>query len=130
MEMNISHTAGFQWIAETRNHKMTIDLPPEYNGTDSGPMSGELLVAALGSCVGSYAFLYLTRQNLSTEGLNVKMSWEDAESPRRICSIKVELTLPEGLTEEQRAMAMKFAEACKMHNTLCQKPEISFELTK
>ncbi len=130
MEMDITHTTGMQFLAKTRDHEITIDLPESYKGKDTGPTPPELFIAGFGSCVGVYALMYLKAQGLPTEGLKVTMNWEEVEGGRRIGKITADLDLPEGISPEQARMTLKAAEACKIHNTLAQKPEICVSIAE
>ena len=49
--ITINHEKDYRLTASVRNHKVTIDLPPDQDGADAGLMPVELLVAALGSCM-------------------------------------------------------------------------------
>jgi len=71
---------------------------------------------------------YLAAQEVSADGVKVEMAWEDATSPARISSIKARVLLPESIGEEHRRMAMKAAEQCKIHNTLCNQPDVSITI--
>lgn len=124
MNMNIDYTGGMQFIAETRGHKITVDLPPSYNGEDTGPTPPELFVASLGSCIGVYTILYLKKEELPTEGVRVEMSWEDAHGPSRIGKVTADIHLPEGISAEHAQKALQTAAQCKVHNTLRHTPEI------
>ncbi|MEN6372583.1 MAG: OsmC family protein [Armatimonadota bacterium] len=130
MDMTLNYTGGMQFIAKTGNHEITIDLPPTYNGQDTGPAPGDLFAAALGSCVGMYTLMYLKGQSLPTEGLRIDVDWEEKSSPARIDSLHVNISLPDGITPEQARKALKFAEACKIHNTLIHKPEVCVSIAE
>ncbi len=124
MEMNITHTNGMQFVAETRQHKFQIDVPPLYKGEDTGPTPPELLAAAFGSCIGMYALMYMNAQNLPTQGLKIKVNWEEVENGKRIGKLTADLHLPEGVTPEQAEKVLKAAESCKIHHTLATAPEM------
>lgn len=130
MQMNLNHTSGMQFITEVRGHKLTIDVPETYKGEDTGPTPPELLVAALGSCVGMYALMYLRSHNLPTEGLKVDVHWSEEPSPARIGRIEANLVLPEGISPEHAQKALKAAEACKIHQTLHYKPEVCVSIAE
>lgn len=130
MKMTVNHTSGMQFVAETRGHKMIIDVPPSYQGEDTGPTPPELLVASLGSCVGIYALMYLKAQNLPTEGLQVNIEWEEEKSPARIATMTANIILPTGISPEQAQMTLKAAEGCKVHNTLHYKPEVCVSIAE
>ena len=124
MNMTIAYTGGMQFVAETRGHRITIDLPPGQKGEDSGPTPPELFIASLGSCIGVYVVDYLTSRGLPRDGVRVEMTWEDEKSPARIGTVTANIELPDGIGPEHTRMALKAAQACKIHNTLHHKPEV------
>ncbi|MBI2842990.1 MAG: OsmC family protein [Armatimonadetes bacterium] len=130
MEMTIDYTGGMQFIAETRGHKLIIDLPPALKGEDTGPTPPELFIASLGSCIGVYAVGCLTAQGVPCEGIHVAMTWEDGKSPARIGKISADISLPEGISPERARMALRAAEQCKIHNTLHHTPEICISIAE
>ena len=42
-------TAGVAQVIESRSHRVMVDEPLDFGGTDTGPTPYELLVAALGA---------------------------------------------------------------------------------
>lgn len=127
--MVITYEGGQKFIAETRGHRVTVDLPSELGGTDTGMTPPELLAASLGSCVGIYVAGYLNRCGISTEGLNIEVDYEKEDKPSaRIIGLSVKINVPSGVPEERRQAVMVVAKQCMIHNTLNNPPEISFEL--
>ena len=77
-QMDIEYKGGFEFVARSRDHILTIDLPAESKGSDRGMTPPELLVASLASCVGMYALFYCHAQEVPTEGMKIVASYEDA----------------------------------------------------
>ncbi|MCL6520483.1 MAG: OsmC family protein [Armatimonadetes bacterium] len=127
--MLISYEGGQKFIAESRGHRIVIDLPPDLGGTDSGMMPPELLAASLGSCVGVYVANYLNKSAISTEGLNIEVGYEKEDKPSaRITSLNVKVNLPAAVPEDRHQAIMVVAKQCLIHNTLHNPPEVKIEL--
>lgn len=100
MEITLQHTGGAQFIAEARQHRLTVDQPAEDGATDHGMTPSELLLAALGSCVGQFVVQYLRLRELPTDGLLVRAHAKTSARPLRLSDFRVEVVAP-ALSERQ-----------------------------
>ena len=128
-QMEFEYKGGFEFQAKSRNHTLTVDLPAELKGGDKGMTPPELLVASLASCVGMYALFYCNAQAIPTDGMKIVAGYEDApEKPARIGKIKIDIIMPGDIAEEHRRPLMQMAGQCKVHNTICNLPDIEMKL--
>jgi putative redox protein len=123
MEVTIQHLGGVKFEAKARGHRVICDQPLENGGTDEGMTPPEFLLAALGTCAGFYAAQYLKTRELSTAGLEVKVSAEKALQPARLASFQIEVTLPE-MAAQHQAGVERAVKACLVHNTMTHTPAI------
>ena len=93
------------------------------------PSAPELLMASLGSCIGSALVYFGERHDMRLEGMRIGLDWRIVERPHRIGEIDVSVSLPAGIPKSQRAALERVAHACLIHNTLSHPPEISLELS-
>lgn len=93
------------------------------------PSAPELLMASLGSCIGSVLVYFAERHEIPLEGMQIVLDWQIAERPHRIGEIAVAVSVPEGVSETQRETLERVAHACLIHNTLTHPPQISLGLT-
>ena len=93
------------------------------------PSSPELLMASLGSCIGSVLVTFTDRHDIDLEGMSIDLGWETAENPYRIGQIDVTVNIPRPLSAEHRQTLEHVASACLIHNTLTHPPKIEVELT-
>lgn len=93
------------------------------------PSSPELLMASLGSCIGSVLVVFSERHDIRLEGMSIVLDWEIAERPHRIGEIQVAVNIPQSLTEDQKRLLMRVAEECLIHNTLHVPPKMEMTLT-
>lgn len=121
-------TGGARFETQIRNHTLIIDGPQSAGGENAGPMPPELMVAALGSCVGMYALIFCQKHGISADGLVVTTNWEKVENPSRIGSMTVEIELPAGIPADKYDAFMKTVEQCMVHNTLCNMPKVQLNL--
>jgi uncharacterized OsmC-like protein len=92
------------------------------------PSAPELLMASLGSCVGSVLVYFADRHDIDLEGMRIDLDWEMAEEPYRISRIDIGVTIPAHLDDEVMATLERVAGTCLIHNTLLHPPQIGLAL--
>jgi len=93
------------------------------------PSSAELLMASLGSCIGSVLVVFAERHAIELEGMKIDLHWRLADDPHRIGEINVSIKIPHPLTAEQKQTLTHVAHSCLIHNTLTHSPKIELELS-
>ncbi|MFB3883294.1 MAG: OsmC family protein [Armatimonadota bacterium] len=93
------------------------------------PSSPELLMASLGSCIGSVLVTFSDRHEIDLDGMGINLSWQTAENPYRIGQIEITVSIPRPVSPEHLHMLEHVAGACLIHNTLTHPPNIELELT-
>lgn len=94
------------------------ELGPAY------PSAPELLMASLGSCIGSVLVTFGDRHDINLDGMQIALDWETAERPYRIGRIAVQVSIPQPLSDETGVTLERVAHACLVHNTLTHPPDI------
>ncbi|NKE70013.1 OsmC family protein [Candidatus Manganitrophus noduliformans] len=126
--MTISWTAGVQLAVEVRGHRLIVDQPKEEGGDDQGITPVEMFIASLGACIGYFAVRFCRRHKLPTEGLAVHTTWDDAEQPHRVGTIRARVDLPKGFPAAMKDRLQKVVEGCTIHNSLTHPPQIAVRL--
>jgi uncharacterized OsmC-like protein len=128
--LGVRHLDGDRFEIDVRGHVIAVDQPIEDGGTDTAPTPTELFVAGLVSCVAFYARRYLARHDLPVEGLEVRGDYELLLRPARVASIRVEISLPDGVPVQRRDALLAVASHCTVHNSLDQPPQVTVELVE
>jgi uncharacterized OsmC-like protein len=123
------HLDGDRFAVGARDHVFTVDQPIADGGEDTAPTPTELFVAGLVSCVAFYARRYLARHNLPTEGLRVTGDYDLALRPARVSGVRIDITLPNGVSADRREALLAVASHCTVHNSLASPPEVTIQLT-
>ena len=87
---------------------------------------GELLAAALGSCMLTMIGFLATRRGENVVGTRAQVTPSFDEKHTRITAFAVQFTFPDTLTQVQKDFYAKAAQACPVHNTL--KEDISYTI--
>ena len=118
---------GMHFCTKVQSGQLMCDESSEIGA--AYPSAPELLMASLGSCIGSVLIYFAQRHEIDLEGMEISLDWALAESPHRIGSIEVSVKVPRHLSQEQQTTLERVAHACLIHNTLTHPPQISLRLT-
>ena len=117
---------GMHFCTSTASGKLMCDESSEVGA--AYPSAPELLMASLGSCIGSVLVVFATRHDLPVEGMSIDLDWTIAEKPHRIGQIDVAVKLPGPISEKDQRTLTRVAHECLIHNTLSHPPRIGFHL--
>ena len=79
-------------LATIRDHEVTIDRPVAKEGTDAGPMGGELLLSALGGCFMSNLLAAIRTRDLPITEVKTTVVGTLAESPSRFVAVELQVS--------------------------------------
>ncbi|MBI3594118.1 MAG: OsmC family protein [Nitrospirae bacterium] len=128
--MVISPGEGVELEIRYRNHSVIVDQPLDAGGKNRGMTPVELFVGSLGACIGYYAVRFCLRHQLKTEGLQVSIGWAFEETPHRIGSITVQVSLPKDWNTDLNQRFQKVLEGCPVHQSIKFEPKILIALKK
>lgn len=125
--IELSWVEGRAWQATTRGLTVVGDSTREHGGKNRGMTPVEMMVAALGLCTGIELSYYTERHpGVDLSQIRMALTWEDAgERPSRVGTIRLHVTLPPGLSEEERDTLTRVVHACKVRRSLEHGVEIA-----
>jgi len=126
--MLIEYAGGKKLIAHHRGLQTGSDQPESGGGENTALTPTELFVASLAMCAGVFVVYFAERHDIALEGMRIAADYEMADSPRRVASIKLRISIPHPLAERQQAALQRAAEQCVVHNTLRRPPKVSISL--
>ena len=127
--MTVRYLGAVQFEAEIRGHKVFCDQPVKSGGFDEGMTPVEYLLAALGTCAGYYAAEYLNKNQLPSEGLELKVEADKVKGPPRLDNFRLEIHVPHKLEPLHEEGVHHSVEKCLIHNTLLATPTIHTRVT-
>jgi putative redox protein len=92
--------------------------PVDNQGDGSSFSPTDLLAAALGSCMCTIMAIVGEKAGLDMSGLAYRAEKHMAASPRRVSRIDLEVSMPAGLSPEQRSQLEAAAMACPVKQSL------------
>ncbi|MBW4666605.1 MAG: OsmC family protein [Cyanomargarita calcarea GSE-NOS-MK-12-04C] len=126
MQVKINYEGKLQFKATARNHLIIGDQPEENGGEDKGMTPTEWFLASLGSCIGFYAVKYLQSRTLDSTGLCITVNADKSIKPvAHLDNFQVDVSLPNSLDMKHKLGLQQAIEACLIHQTLTQSPQIT-----
>lgn len=107
--------------------EIETDAPKDNQGKGEKFSPTDLMGAALASCILTTMAMVAERDGVSLIGAKAEVVKEMITSPRRIGSLKTEITLPASISSDYRAKLERAAHLCPVHQSL--HPEIDKTLT-
>lgn len=126
--ISVTRKDNLAFATTVRGHQIVTDLIEKEGGADEGPSPVELMGFALGSCIALMVQKYSLRHDWKGDA-EVNLTLELADNPKRIGRIVVDLELPEGVPDDQKAALRRVAELCPVHETLRNAPQVDIEIS-
>ena len=126
--ITVSRKDGLEFGIRVRGHDVASDMSEKDGGIDAAPSPAELFAGSLGACVAMMVQSYCRRHEYEGD-VEVSLTMEMADSPKRIGAIVVDVELPAGVPEEKREAIRRMAERCPIHETLKDPPRVDIEIT-
>ena len=117
--------SGLSHTVEIDGHELIVDELPEDGGADEGIRPTRLLAASLASCTAVTVAMYADRKEWDIEGLEVTVDFDGTPPLGDKAAFKVEVKLPGGLDDDQRARLMVIAGKCPVHRMLVDGSDVS-----
>jgi len=113
--MNVGPTI---MCAKVRGHSHFTDLPEEMGGSDTAALPPETLCAALANCIGMIVSITCAQEAIAFEGMTVDVEAETNDEEAKLDNFRVKITMPEALTDEQRAIIDEAQAQSKVRGTV------------
>lgn len=117
-----------EFSINVRQHEVRSDMSVNDGGQDAAASPTELLVGAFGACLGMAVARYCQTIGCPSGNIELYLTYQLADSPKRIQNIVVDMELPEGFPPERLAAVRRVVRSCPVHNTLTNPPKIDLEI--
>ncbi|HSB82639.1 MAG TPA: OsmC family protein [Candidatus Methylomirabilis sp.] len=127
ISVHLEHDLAFQ--ATVRGHRILMDMRGHPRFADGGPSPVELMVMAIGGCIGMHVALFCEQMNLSPAGLRVDLSFAlaDQNGRKRVSSVYAEVDAP-GIPTDLLPAAERAARLSILPNSFIKTPELDIEV--
>lgn len=124
MHVELEQLEGRRFAIRARGLELIVDDTIEAGGPGDGFRPTELLLGALAACMAGTMLNFADNQEISIEGISVRVDDEVDTRPTRIGSIAVEMDVTTAADERQQRSLERVAAACKIHTTLTHSPDV------
>jgi len=97
---------------------LTTDAPEDNHGRGESFSPTDLVATALGTCVATILGIQAEKHDLDLEGIEITVEKEMASNPRRIDSLRTEVTMPVALDEKIRTRLERAARHCPVDESI------------
>ena len=125
IEIQLHQTSYASSEATIRQHRVLVDRPAAKGGEDTGPMGGELFLAAIGGCFMSTLLAAIRTREAPISDVSVKVTGTLADAPARFSSIELLVTTGNADTATFEKLVDIAERGCIMMNTLRDKLQIT-----
>ncbi|MEM9555993.1 MAG: OsmC family protein [Acidobacteriota bacterium] len=118
---------GVEMIHGPSGSTLRTAAPVDNQGDGSSFSPTDLTAAALGACMLTLIGIVGERDGLDLTGLSFRIEKHMRSNPRRVDRLPITITMPAGLTPNQRKKLERAALTCPVHKSL--HPEIDKDTT-
>ncbi len=97
---------------------LTTDAPEDNHGEGRSFSPTDLVATALGTCIATILGIQAEKHGLDLKGIEISVEKEMAADPRRIDSLKTEVTMPAPLDEQTRKRLERAARHCPVDESI------------
>lgn len=119
INLTLTRTGASASAASIRDHKVVMDRPIEKGGENTGPMGGEVLLAALGGCFMSNLVAAAGARDIELGDVTVKITGTLAGTPPLYSQISMVVNGQTNIAELPKLVTMA-ERGCIVANTLKQ----------
>lgn len=101
---------------------LTTDAPEDNHGEGRSFSPTDLVATALGTCIATILGIQAEKHDLDLEGTEITVEKQMASNPRRIDSLRTDVTMPVALDEQTQARLERAARHCPVDESI--HPEI------
>ena len=127
--ITVKRKGGQEYSVRLRGHDLICDMSEKEGGNDAGPSPGELLGCSLGTCIAIMVQNYCDMKGYTDGQVDVSLTLELADEPKRIAGFIVDVELPGDVPENRMGAIRRIAEHCPVHATLMNPPRVDIDFT-
>lgn len=126
--MEIFFPGGKKVNSKYKGFVVETDQPESEGGSGSAPEPFDLLLSALGTCVGVNVLYFCEIRGIPTGGLRMSMSVDMNDAAHLVERVRIRLGLPEDFPQKYRSAVQRAADLCAVKRAFSNPPEISLTL--
>ena len=126
--ISVTHESDTKFAIRVRGHEVASDMSVKDGGHDDGLSPVELLAGSLGACVAMIVQRYCDNHGYTDGHVEVSLTIELADDPKRIGNIVIDLEVPKDVPENRMEAIKRVAQRCPIHQTLKNPPTVDVDI--
>jgi uncharacterized OsmC-like protein len=122
--ITVSRRSGLEFEVRVRGHSLRTSL----SGGEGGFTPAELLAGSLGACIAMSVQDRCDRRGHVDGDVEVSLTLELADDPKRIAAIFGDVELPSDVPEDELERVRRVAGHCVIHETLAHPPRLDVDI--
>jgi putative redox protein len=118
ISVSVQQTGTISSEAHIRQHSVAVDRPVAKGGSDSGPMGGELLLAALGGCFMSTLLAAVEAREAQISQVEIAVDGTLEGNPAHFTAIEMSIRADYPDAEQMAKLVTIAERSCIVANTL------------
>lgn len=120
VQIDTEYVGGLHCTAEhgPSGATLTTDAPEDNHGDGTSFSPTDLVATALATCVATIVGIQAEKHGFDLEGMEITVEKEMASSPRRIASLRAEVTMPVALDAQTRQRLEHAARHCPVDESI------------
>ncbi|WP_263819902.1 OsmC family protein [Salinibacter sp.] len=106
---------------------LTTDAPEDNHGEGRSFSPTDLVATALGTCIATILGIQAEKHALDLDGVEISVEKKMASNPRRIVSLRTDVTMPTALDAQTRERVERAARHCPVDESI--HPDIEVPIT-
>lgn len=137
--VNANMAAGFGISSEIDGHTVYIDQPVAAKGTGTGPTPLQMLLFAIGGCIGTIARIAAFQQKIDLRGMQIKVEGDynpaglmgkPTDDRVGFSEIRITAVIDADLTDAQKQQFLdEVSQRCPLHDNLTHTTAVVHSLT-
>jgi uncharacterized OsmC-like protein len=124
VKINVQHVDGLRFLATAEGRAIVADASLEDGGGGTALSAPQMFAAAVGACVLEFVANSCRLREIEFERLNLEMTCEEMERPRRIGAMDAVIHMEPLPPEDVRRRLMGVARHATLISTLVKPPEV------
>ena len=120
VQIDTEYVSDLRCVAEHVPSGVTLntDTPEDNHGEGRSFSPTDLIATALGTCIATILGIQADKHDVDLEGTEVTVEKQMASDPRRIDSLRTEVTMPAALDEQIRTRLERAARHCPVDESI------------
>ena len=105
-------------------NKLTTDAPVDNRGKGESFSPTDLLATSMLTCIMTIIAIHAEHRGLNVNGMHGSVEKHMSAKPRKVGKLNIEITLPNGLSPDDRKLLMKKGHECPVHKSVSEEMEV------